>query len=323
MRPSAPMSLSEIFDRLLKLIARTWLRNLIVCSIVMAVPLIAFAIGMNSYINSIIGLVGMKDLAATPTPLEVFRMMGGMMIFFAALFLFLAAQLVATLGVTITGCAEINDIPLQWREVMNRMFGIRLLRLVGQKILELAAFIALFIFPVMLIIIAAIAHSIWMAVFGVLLVLAAVLFMIFLIMKWMFTIPLIGWEDAEIIPAFQRSWSLVRGNWWRVFGILTLMNIIVSFGISLVSTPLTFISLWDVFLQQFRLFGTHSWDHAGPQEILGTFRTVGWRLGIINGVTSVAELLITPLVVTVLYHDLLTREKKPAEPPEIPPAPVV
>lgn len=40
--------------------------------------------------------------------------------------------------------------------------------------------------------------------------------------------------------SIKRSWTLTRGNWWRTFGIVLLMSVIVSVISSVIATPLTF-----------------------------------------------------------------------------------
>ncbi|THJ65980.1 hypothetical protein E8P82_10080 [Arthrobacter echini] len=40
--------------------------------------------------------------------------------------------------------------------------------------------------------------------------------------------------------SIKRSWVLTRGNWWRTFGIVLLMSVIVSVISSVIATPLTF-----------------------------------------------------------------------------------
>ncbi len=310
MIPSTPMTLGEIFDRLFKLIGKTWLRSLIICSIVMIVPLVVYTIGMNSYFSSIAGLVHLKDLGPAPDMHEIFRLVGGMVLFVSGLVIFLLGELIASLGVTIIGCGEMNDQNLTWQEALNRTFSIRLLRLIGQKILEILAFVGLFFVSAILLIIASIAHSGSLIFFGVITILAAIGILIFLYIKWKFTILLIGWEDSEIIQSFKRSWILVKGNWWRVFGILILLSIILGFAVSLISTPISFLAIWDIIREQFKMISSHASSELNPDRIFVMFKSFGWRVGIISGLTSILELLISPLFVTVLYYDLLAREVK-------------
>ncbi len=51
----APLTLSEMFDRLFKLIGRTWLRDLILSSIILVPPAIVFIFGMHGFFTKMGG----------------------------------------------------------------------------------------------------------------------------------------------------------------------------------------------------------------------------------------------------------------------------
>jgi hypothetical protein len=91
-------------------------------------------------------------------------------------------------------------------------------------------------------------------------------------------------EGAGPVSALERSWRLTGGQWWRTCGVQGLKAVLAWFGYVLIETP-TFV-LGFV---------------TGP---------VGWLfLGI---GTSLAQLLITPLLVTVtvvVYFDLRIRKE--------------
>jgi hypothetical protein len=63
-------------------------------------------------------------------------------------------------------------------------------------------------------------------------VLAAVLYV-----RWSLAAPALMLENASVRTALRRSWQLVRGSSWRVFGILLLAGIIVSIGQAVITVP--------------------------------------------------------------------------------------
>jgi Membrane domain of glycerophosphoryl diester phosphodiesterase len=77
--------------------------------------------------------------------------------------------------------------------------------------------------------------------FGIVLILlgavAAVVVGLFLYVRWSLSAPALILENARIGTAMGRSWRLVAGSWWRVFGILLLAGIIVSIGQAVVTVP--------------------------------------------------------------------------------------
>ena len=49
--------------------------------------------------------------------------------------------------------------------------------------------------------------------------------------------PALLLEQIGVGAALRRSWRLVRGSWWRVFGILLLTSIIAGLGAGIVAVP--------------------------------------------------------------------------------------
>ena len=96
-------------------------------------------------------------------------------------------------------------------------------------------------------------------------------------------------EGLKPIGAVRRSYSLVRGSWWRVFGIF-LVILLVTIGLALlVSAPFAFAS-WL----------------AAPEEPTGLSSTFNFLGGVIVGI-AVAPVVATAL--TLLYYDLRVRKE--------------
>jgi hypothetical protein len=59
--------------------------------------------------------------------------------------------------------------------------------------------------------------------------------------------PVIVLERQPVIAALRRSRALVRGAWWRTFGILLLVNVIAQLIANILAVPfvaLTFLAAW-------------------------------------------------------------------------------
>jgi hypothetical protein len=61
-------------------------------------------------------------------------------------------------------------------------------------------------------------------------------------------IPTIVIENASFSYAFNKSFRLIRENWWFVFGVLFVISLIVGFAAGIASVPLTLITLLGKFL---------------------------------------------------------------------------
>ncbi len=73
---------------------------------------------------------------------------------------------------------------------------------------------------------------------------------LWIFIAWSFTSQVIVLEGRGVGAALTRSWDLVRGSWWRVFGaylLLLLISLVISLPTSLVSGALAFAGLpWIV-----------------------------------------------------------------------------
>jgi hypothetical protein len=78
------------------------------------------------------------------------------------------------------------------------------------------------------------------AVVGIPLVVALVALLVYLVIMLNFTPSIIVLERLEIFPAISRSFKLVRNDFWRVFGIWLLSQIVAGVIAAAVSVPFSF-----------------------------------------------------------------------------------
>jgi hypothetical protein len=61
-------------------------------------------------------------------------------------------------------------------------------------------------------------------------------------------IPVIVVENTSFGYAFNKSFRLIKSNWWLVFGVIFIMSLIVSVASSVVGIPITLITVGGTFL---------------------------------------------------------------------------
>ena len=61
-------------------------------------------------------------------------------------------------------------------------------------------------------------------------------------------IPIMVIENASFGFAFNKSFRLIKDNWWVVFGVIFIMSLIISISGSIASIPLTIIGVSSKFL---------------------------------------------------------------------------
>ncbi|HTP14110.1 MAG TPA: glycerophosphoryl diester phosphodiesterase membrane domain-containing protein [Bacteroidota bacterium] len=307
-QPIAPMTLGDIFDRLFKLIGKTWLRNLIIASVILIIPVLMMAFSMNGFLSAVARMAEEQnygDEFATPGFVEL---LGHIAVFILGLLIFLFATAAARLGITIVSCAEVVGEPLDWREALGRSFGVRYARIIGASVLTALAIGGLVGIPYIVIIVAIAVRSIVLGLLGGLSLLILGCLAVYIGIRWSFLVPAVAWEDLGVMASFRRSWSLVENNWWRVLGILLLMGIITSFVVSLVLAPVYVVAFLSFFAGMFSHLGNMQSEQESPRIILDGIRSFGFGIGLLSGISSILQLLISPLYVVILYFDLRARK---------------
>ncbi|MGV8851223.1 MAG: hypothetical protein ACOH1M_01490 [Rhodoglobus sp.] len=128
----------------------------------------------------------------------------------------------------------------------------RLWALIGwSALVALATFIGIIVFSLVSALFFAIGGTAG-TVFGVLAVLGGIVIGL-VVMAWLGTflslVPsALMIERLPLGRAIRRSWSLVSGNFWRTFGILALIIVIVQVVASVVTTPLSFLGGFGIAL---------------------------------------------------------------------------
>lgn len=127
---------------------------------------------------------------------------------------------------------------------------------------------------------------------GIVCGLTATVFAVIVAVRWIFAIPAVVLEHAGPLQSLGRSWRLVRGSWWRVFGIMLLVTLIVGFVSTIIRTPFQIGTLVTA-------AGT-----AGGISVLGAIVSA---IGVIISTAVTAPLQAGAVV--VLYTDLRMRRE--------------
>jgi hypothetical protein len=112
--------------------------------------------------------------------------------------------------------------------------GGRILPLIGLVILVVLISYAIMLIPLALIIAAGVAQNGVLAVIGGLLHIAAGVVMLWVMIRLNFAGTAVVLEGLGPGKALKRSWALVKGRWWRIFGIGLVVGLIVSIPMEII-----------------------------------------------------------------------------------------
>jgi hypothetical protein len=165
-------------------------------------------------------------------------------------------------------------------------------------------------------VIAALISPILTGILIVLLYIAFLCVIMKLMVSYSFTEQTILFEESTATESFAESASLVRGSWWRVFGISMLVSIVVSFAAQLVSTPIITVSLLPALnkIYEFMLsaqYGNADSAAAGNflTQYLESIQRVMPVLFLGQAVSVLISMLFTPIFMLLFYMDLRARKE--------------
>ncbi|MFI9825815.1 glycerophosphoryl diester phosphodiesterase membrane domain-containing protein [Streptomyces sp. NPDC052013] len=122
---------------------------------------------------------------------------------------------------------------------------------------------------------------------------------LWLMIRFSLASPTLMLEKQGIVKAMTRSAKLVRGSWWRIFGIQLLATVIANVVASIIVIPFTFLAA--------------ALGSDGVSGFLNNPGDVGWTFLIVSGIGSVIGAMITfPItagVTVLLYIDQRIRRE--------------
>ena len=127
------------------------------------------------------------------------------------------------------------------REAWNRVRG-RLLALLGLTLLEAVGAMALLAVAVMVIVVAAAINPVMGVLVGIVVAVVVIAAFVYLWTMLSFAPVLIVLERLPVFAAIGRSFGLVRGSFWRVFGIRALGVLVAQLVAGAVSAPFTIVA---------------------------------------------------------------------------------
>ncbi|MGW3122318.1 glycerophosphoryl diester phosphodiesterase membrane domain-containing protein [Streptomyces sp. NPDC001107] len=296
--PLRPLGVGEILDGAVSTM-RTYWRTVLGISLTVAVVTEVLVILLQGLVLNDTSTAALDDPSASAS--ELTRAMGEVMLSSGAVFLIsLIATVAATALLTTVTSRAVLGRPVTtaeaWRDArpqVVKLFGLILL-------LPLMAVTIVFVGALPGILVAVFGNTDGGVALAVLGGLAAGVVALWLMIRFSLASPALMLEKQGVVKSMSRSAKLVRGSWWRVFGIQLLAGIIANIISAIVVIPFTFLAA-----------------ALGGEGIVGFLNgegnNLGWAFLIISGVGSVIGSMITfPInagVTVLLYIDQRIRRE--------------
>lgn len=286
--PLRPLGLGEILDGAVSTMRKHW-RVVLPITLVVAVLVQLVSVLMQKYALDEF-TVTQSTTATLDEQLDALGSMVGVIA--AEQFVLLIGTIVATAMLTMIFSRAVlghgSSVGAAWREArpqLARLFGLTLLLGLGASLL-----FAVLVLP------GALAGQAGLAVLGGFVALGLILW---LWIKFSLASPALMLEKATVRKAFARSSKLVKGSWWRIFGITVLTAVITFFVSGVIVFPLTLVGGL--------LFG------GGFEGMVDGSGTASWGYLITTAIGGIIALAVTmPIqagVTVLLYVDQRIRRE--------------
>lgn len=287
--PLRPLGVGEILDGAVSTM-RTYWRTVLGISLTVAIFTQIVVVLIQGLVLDDISTAALEDPSATVD--EMTSALGNAMLGTGAVFLIsLIGTIVATaLLTTVTSRAVLGKsvtLGEAWRDArpqVAKLFG-----LIFLLILIAVAVVTAGILPGLLVAVAGSGDA--GASLALLGGLAAFVVAVWLMIRFSLASPALMLEKQSIVKSMGRSAKLVRGSWWRVFGIQLLATIIANIVAMIVVLPFSFIGAML--------------EGEGVSGLVSSGSDLGWTYLIVSGIGAVIGAMITfPITagVTVLLY---------------------
>jgi hypothetical protein len=304
-----PMLLGDIFSNSFNLIGKTIGRNVVIASVFIIPAGIFMVLNLHSFIEVIAATNNSttQNVAEYTKHDQLMSLLEGLSFFYFSLMIYGMANLAAAIGVTKIGSGAMEGERVTLKEAFAKIFSVTYLRSVGQIIVFYLVIGAFITCGVTLIFLATVVKNVFFGLIVAVLIIAAVIYLIYLIYEWYFAFVSIVCEDKKVFESFSKSFSLVKGCWWRTFGIILLIGIIVQFAISVITTPFSFLFMWN-FLSKYFTMAASGFKENNPAFSMEILKSFGFGFGLVLVLTVILNSLISPLFKVVMYFDLRIRK---------------
>ncbi|MYS88320.1 MULTISPECIES: proline-rich domain-containing protein [Streptomyces] len=296
--PLRPLGVGEILDGAVSTM-RTYWRTVLGISLTVAVITEIIVVLFQGLVLDDSSTEALNDPSATLS--ELSRAMGDAMLNSTVVFVIsLVGTVIATaLLTTVTSRAVLGKsvtIGEAWRDARPQV--VKLFGLICLLLLITAGIVTVGTLPGILIAAAgSTGPGVALIVLGII---GAGIVALWLMIRFSLASPALMLEKQGIKKAMSRSTKLVRGTWWRIFGIQLLATIIANVVASIIVIPFTFLAA------ALSGDGVTGWLNSGGSGL-------GWTFLIVSGIGAVIGSMITfPItagVTVLLYIDQRIRRE--------------
>jgi len=251
---------------------------------------------------------GVKATAIFPAEdMQLANIPGNVTLLICGILLLVFTLFAINIGITKSASLQMEKARYGINDLLKTIFSITFLRTIGLSIIiSFISAIPAMIAVIVIMAASALKNDIVTGVFAFLLI-PAVVYGMYVYIKLSFASVHTVAAGEPMIDSIKKSSELVSKTWWRTFGIILLTSLVVNFIVSLLSTPVSFIFMWDYISQNMQNVVKGGTEHT--QSTAKMIRAMGWGFSLSIIFSYILQNLIAPVFFVVMYYDLKIRKK--------------
>jgi len=112
-------------------------------------------------------------------------------------------------------------------------------------------------------------------------------------------------EGVNALAGMGRSVDLVRGRGWRVFGEMFVVSLVISFGLGILTGPVTFAVILPGYFSILK--ESIAGAEPSPASIAAFLSSLSWAMGVAMLISGIVEGCLWPSFLSLLHADLRAR----------------
>jgi hypothetical protein len=325
LKPSQPTfikayTFADFFDRLFRILPQTWKTSIFGGLALLSGPALLIALlmprglsGMALAIEETSGFVGADTTNA------VWSLLRWNLLFLLVGVAMLILNKLATLAVAHRTRDAAFGKETTWTECLAGALRNSLWPTILQTLLKALMIIAVVTVPTLLVVLASFVGgggAAPLAIGMALVYIGVVVASLWIFYSLLFSDYAIVFDHTGVIPGLRKSGQLIKGNWWRVFGITLLLTIALSFATGLITTPIAGASMLPSIGRMLEAGMEGSFTDQEMINLLSNAGGIGIGIAISTIIQQLAVLLFMPVFYSLFYIDLKVRagELGPEEP---------
>ena len=304
-------SFPDFFDHLFRMLPHTWKTSILGGLVLLGGPALLVAVVVP---RSFSGMAAAVEQTSRFSGLDETGALWTLLGWNALLILLGVATLILNKLATLAVAHRTRDAAFgkqsSWTECIKDALWNSLWPSILQSLLKALMIVAVVAVPTLLVVLASLlggGGAAPLAIGMALVYIGVLVASLWIVYSLLFSEYAVVFDHSRVVTGLRKSSQLVKGHWWRVFGITLLLTIALSFATGLVTTPIAGASMLPSIGQMLEAGMEGTFTDQEMIRLLSNAGGIGIGIAISTLIQQLAVLLFMPVFYSLFYIDLKVR----------------